>query len=79
MTTTATSTVVRTVDVAHIASVIGLVIILALILLLISKDIAQGSSQRGKSQWNDALNVGVVPLVISFAMIVLVKFSAVFS
>jgi hypothetical protein len=56
-------------------SLIGLVAIVALIILLISREIALGLSAERERHWGMVLSVGIIPLAITFFALVFVKLS----
>lgn len=57
------------------ARLIGLVAIVSLIVLLISREIALGLSPERDRHWGLTLSVGIIPLAITFFVIVLTKLS----
>jgi hypothetical protein len=73
MSSTVTTTTVATANVIQIAGAFGLLMILGLIGFLIAKEIMVGSPSPRDSRFGKALLIGIVPLSISFAMIVVVN------
>jgi hypothetical protein len=73
MSSTVTTTTVVTANTVQIAGAFGLLVILGLIGFVIAKEIIVGTPSPNSAKWNRALLVGIVPLTISFAMIVLVN------
>ena len=73
MTTTVTTVTVSTVTVIGVAAALGLITTLTLIALLISKEIATALPGERGVRWSRTLNIGVVPLLVAFAVIVGVK------
>lgn len=73
MTTTVTTVTVSTVTVMGLAAALGLITTLTLVALLISKEIATATPGGQSIRWGRTLNVGLVPLLISFAVIAGVK------
>lgn len=63
---------------AH-AYLLGLVAIMTLIVLLIAREIAWGLGPERQIRWAKALNVGIVPLVITFVVILFLRLSPAFS
>jgi hypothetical protein len=54
---------------------LGLVAIVALIVLLITRETVLGLSPEREARWGTTLRVGIIPLAITFFVIVLVKIS----
>jgi hypothetical protein len=73
MATTVTTTTVTTANAIGMANAFGLLLILTLVVLLISKDVVVGAPGGSYSRWNAALWVGVVPLTVSFVIIVAIN------
>ena len=73
MTTTVTTVTISTVTVIGVAAALGLITTLTLIALLISKEIATAVPGERGVRWSRTLNIGVVPLLVAFAVIVGVK------
>jgi len=71
MTTTVT-TVTTTVTTMGMGVTMGIAVTLALILLLVSRELA-GSGHGTAASWQRSSAVAIVPLVLSFAVIVAVK------
>lgn len=77
MTTTVTTVTISTVTVMGVAAALGLITILTLVALLISKEIATVVPGERGLRWSKTLNIGVVPLVVAFGVIVAVKLAEV--
>jgi len=73
MTTTVTTVTVSTVTVMGVAAALGLITTLALVALLISKEIATAIPGESGVRWGRTLNIGIVPLLVAFVFIVGVK------
>jgi hypothetical protein len=70
-----TTTISTSVD----AYLLGLVAIMTLIVLLVAREIAWGLPPERQIRWAKALNVGIVPLVITFGVILFLRLSPAFS
>lgn len=70
VTTTTVSTIVST---AVMAATLGLLAVLTLIALLVTKELASASENRRLQYLARALNVAILPLLVAFAAIVAVK------
>ena len=70
VTTTTVSTIVSTVI---IAGTLGLLAVLTLIGLLVTKELASAGESRRLQYLARALNVAILPLLVTFAAIVTVK------
>jgi hypothetical protein len=70
VTITVTTTTVSTADTAQIANIFGLLLIVILVGFLIAKEISIGTPAWRSSHWGPALRVAIVPLTISFVIIV---------
>jgi len=77
MTTTVTTVTVSTVTVMGVAAALGLITTLTLIALLVTKEITTAIPGRDGIRWARTLNIGVVPLLVAFAVIVAVKLAEV--
>jgi len=77
MTTTVTTVTVTTVTNMGLAAGLGLITTLALIAILIAKEITAATPGQVSVRWGRTLNIGMVPLLIAFAVIVVVKLSQV--
>ena len=78
MTTTVTTVTVSTVTVMGLTAALGLITTLTLVGLLISKEVAVVAPGEQTIRWGRVLNVGLVPLLIAFGVIVAVKLAEVF-
>ena len=61
------------------ASLLGLVAIVTLIILLISREMSLGLRTTREARWGQALKVGILPLTITFFVIVVVRLSSALS
>lgn len=73
MVSTVTTTTVTTVTTVTLAGSIALIAILALLFFLIQKEILSVSDELRSQVVHRLLNVAIVPLLISFAFIAVVK------
>lgn len=73
MISTVTTTTVTTVATAALATSLTLVAVVALLLLLIQKEIISAASDSRVKVLSIILNIAIVPLLLSFAFIVVVK------
>ncbi len=78
MSTTVTTTTVSTVADMGLTSAVGLALTLALVALLVGKEIASVAPGAAGVRWRRTLNVGLIPLLLAFAVIVAVKAVEVF-
>jgi hypothetical protein len=53
----------------------GVVVTLALIVLLVAKQLTAAGTESQAIKWTRTLNIGIVPLLLGFAVIVGLKFS----
>jgi hypothetical protein len=60
-------------DYDAISTTVGLAAVAALILLLIQRESVRASGGRQAQRWIHALDIAVLPLLASFAMIILVR------
>lgn len=70
MISTVTTSTITTVAIAGSLAVIGILILLA---LLIQKEVVTSESGSRFSKLGQALNIGIIPLLIAFVLIVIVK------
>jgi hypothetical protein len=73
MISTVTVSTVSTVTTAALAGSVALIGILVLFSLLVQKEIATAANSKRLRQLRMALNIGIVPLMIAFAVIVVAK------
>ena len=73
MTTTVTTVTVTTVSNLGVAAGLGLITTLALIGILIAKEITAALPGQVSVRWGRTVNIGMIPLLIAFAVIVVVK------
>ena len=72
MVSTITTSTITTVAIAGSLAIIGILILLA---LLIQKEIVTSASGNRYSKLGQALNIGIIPLLIAFVLLVIVKVS----
>lgn len=77
MVSTVTVSTVSTVTTAALAGSVALIGILVLFGLLLQKEVTTASSNPRLRRLGLLLNIGIVPLVIAFALIVISKISVV--
>lgn len=75
MTTTVTTVTVSTVTVMGLTGALGLILTLTLLALLVTKEISSAADGERPIGWRRTLNIGLVPMLISFITIVAVRFS----
>lgn len=73
MTTTVTTVTVSTVTVLGLAAALGVIVTLTLVGLLVAKELVSATPGERGVRWGHTLNVGVIPLLISFLVIVGVR------
>jgi len=73
MISTVTTSTVTTVTTVAIAGSLALIGILTLLFLLIQKEVASSVQGRIAGALSRALNIGIAPLLIAFAVIVALK------
>ena len=73
MTTTVTTVTVSTVTAMGLTGALALVTAVAALVLLMSKEIATTAGGERVRQWSRTLNVALIPLLIAFAVIVMVQ------
>ena len=78
MISTVTTTTVSTVTTVAIAGSLALVSVLTLLALLIQKEAIMSSHSRVGRALGKALNIGIIPLLLGFALIAAVKIAEVF-
>jgi len=76
MITTVTTTVSST-SVIGVSATLGLITTLLLLALLIGREMVSAAPDEHKVRWERSLIIGVVPLLISFIIIVAVKIAQV--
>jgi len=76
MISTVTTSTVTTVVTATFAASLALVLILSLLILLVQKEVASSSSNDKAKALSRVLNIAIIPLILSFVFIVLVKVAA---
>ncbi len=70
MISTVTTSTVTTVTTAALAGSVALIGVILLLSLLIQKELATGGENKSLKRLRTALNIGIVPLLIAFALIV---------
>jgi hypothetical protein len=79
MTTTVTTTTIAGSTVLGLGATIALVVVLLLIGFLVAKEIATSVPEASARSVGRVLNVGAVPLLIVFAVIIATKLVPIFS
>jgi hypothetical protein len=77
MISTVTTSTVSTVTTVALAASLALLTVVALLILLIQKEIVTASDNSGLRAYGRVLNVAVVPLLLGFLFIAVVKVSEV--
>jgi hypothetical protein len=70
MTTTVTTSTVTTVTSLGFVVGLGLICTLSLIAFLLFKEIASAAGSERAVRWSRTLNIGIIPLLFAFAVIV---------
>ena len=73
MTSTVTTSTVSTVTTVALAGTLALLTIVALLLLLIQKEIVSTAADSRLQALGKALNIAIIPLLLSFVFIATVK------
>lgn len=73
MISTVTTTTVSTVTTLALAGSLALICVLTLVAMLIQKELTTTAESRLSRTLGRALNVGIVPLLIAFVLIVVVR------
>ena len=73
MISTVTTTTVSILTIAALAGSLALVGILVLIALLVQKELATATGSSRAEKLSQALNIGIIPLMIAFLLIVVFK------
>jgi hypothetical protein len=73
MISTVTTTTVSTVTTLALAGSLALICALTLVVMLIQKELTTAAESRLSRTLGRALNVGIVPLLIAFVLIVVVR------
>jgi len=77
MISTVTTSTITTVATATFTTSLTLVAILGLLILLIQKEVVLSSAGQVPARLSKALNIAIVPLLLSFLFIVLIKIAEV--
>jgi len=75
MTTTVTTTTVTTVTLMGLTASLGILASVLLIALLVGREIVGTGAGTRAIQWSRTLQIGIAPLLFTFAVIVAVKLS----
>ena len=75
MISTVTTSTVSTVTTAALAGSVALIGIVVLFILLLQKEVTTVTSDNRVRKLRQALNIGIVPLLIAFALLVIAKVS----
>jgi hypothetical protein len=78
MISTITSSTVSTITTAALAGSLALMGVLVLLSLLIQKELTGSNSNGRLLRLNKALQIGIVPLLVAFIVIVITKVAAAF-
>ena len=70
MISTVTTSTVSVLTTAHLAGSLVVISIMILLALLVQKEIATAAANSRRRQFNQVFNIGVVPLLIAFILIV---------
>ena len=73
MISTVTTSTISTITTSVIAGSLALIGILLLLTLLINKELLSAAQQERLKKLSKALNIGIIPLLIAFALIVVVR------
>ena len=73
ITTTVTSTEAGITTVVDFGMILGLVAVIGLVAFLCAKELAAASEISSRRSLAKFLDIGIVPLIIAFAMIVMIK------
>ncbi|HEX5415074.1 MAG TPA: hypothetical protein VFZ25_05365 [Chloroflexota bacterium] len=73
ITTVTTTTTVTTVTTAGLATSLAAITLVTLLVLLIQKEIFAGSTSGQGKTISQALNIGIVPLLLAFLMVAAVS------
>lgn len=76
MISTVTTSTVSTITTAALAGSLALIGILVLLSLLIQKELISSNSNERLQNLNKALQIGIVPLLVAFIVIVITKIAA---
>jgi hypothetical protein len=75
MISTVTTSTVSTVTTAALAGSVALIGILVLFVLLLQKEVTTVANNNRLRKLRQALNVGIIPLLIAFVLVVIAKIS----
>lgn len=78
MISTVTTSTVITVTTAAVASSLALIAVMTIFTLLVQKEVATTARERWARALDRALNVGVIPLVLAFLILVALRIAEVF-
>jgi hypothetical protein len=73
MVSTVTTTTVTTVTTVALGASLGLIVIVLLLMLLVQKEVLTAATSGRAKALSRSLNTAIVPLVIGFAFIAIVK------
>jgi hypothetical protein len=73
MVSTVTTSTVAAVTTVALAGSLALIVILTLLALLVQKELSTGVKGRFATALGRALNIGIVPLLVAFVLIVAAK------
>jgi hypothetical protein len=78
MISTVTATTISTVTTVALAASFGLIIVITLLSLLIQKELVTTADTPRAKALNQALNIAIVPLLMAFLMLAVVRIVTVF-
>lgn len=78
MISTVTTSTVITVTTVAVASSLALIAVMTMFTLLVQKEVATTARERWARALDRALNVGVIPLVLAFLILVALRIAEVF-
>ena len=77
MISTVTTSTVSTITTAAMAGSVALIGILVLLILLVQKELASSASGKRVQVLARVLNIGIIPLLIAFGLVVVSRFVAI--
>lgn len=78
MVSTVTTSTVVTLTTVAMASSLALIVLLTMFTLLVQKEIAATARERWARALDRALNVGIIPLLLAFLVLVAIKIAELF-
>jgi uncharacterized protein YejL (UPF0352 family) len=77
MVSTVTTSTVMTVTTVAVASSLTLIVVLTMFTLLVQKEVATSARERWARALDRALNVGIIPLLLAFLTLVVLRIAEV--